>query len=83
MRREKRDRPSTAPVILQINVHGVIGEPKGVDTDSVQNILLESRMDSLKDNRVKAIFLHMNTPGGTVVDSDNIYRMLKEYKDSL
>lgn len=71
---------STAPVVLQINVHGVIGQPKGIDTDSVQNVLIESRTATLKDNRVKAILLHLNTPGGTVVDSDNIYRMLKQYK---
>jgi protease-4 len=72
---------STAPVILQLNVHGVIGGPKGIDTNSVQNVLIESRTDTLKDNRVKGILLHMNTPGGTVVDADNIYRMLKDYKE--
>ncbi len=72
---------STAPVVLQINIHGIIGEPKTLDTDTVQNILVESRTGTLKDNRVKAILLHMNTPGGTVVDSDNIYRMLRVYKE--
>lgn len=72
---------STAPVILQIDFHGVIGEPKTLDTDVIQNVLVESRTGTLKDNRVKGILLHMNTPGGTVVDSDNIYRMLKEYKE--
>jgi protease IV len=29
---------------------------------------------------VKGILLHFDTPGGTVVDSDNIYRMLLKYK---
>ena len=72
---------STAPVILQINVHGVIGDPKTLDTHTIENILIESRTGDLKDNRVKAILLHMNTPGGTVVDSDNIYRLVKEYKE--
>lgn len=72
---------STAPVILQLNIHGVIGEPNMLDSSIVQNILVESRTDTLKDNRVKGILLHMNTPGGTVVDSDNIYRMLKDYKE--
>lgn len=76
-----RESSTTSPVILQINIHGVIGEPKsGIDTSSVENILLDSRNGDLKNNRVKGILLHMNTPGGTVVDSDNIYRMLKEYK---
>lgn len=77
-RRELVD--ASAPVILQLNIHGVIGEPKSLDTNSVQNILVDSRTGTLKGNRVKGILLHMNTPGGTVVDSDNIYRMINEYK---
>jgi signal peptide peptidase SppA len=76
-----RETSSTSPVILQINVHGVIGDPKSLDSQTIQNVLLDSRTGTLKDNRVKGILLHMNTPGGTVVDSDNIYRMLKQYKE--
>lgn len=76
-----RESSSTSPVILQISVHGVIGDPtNGIDTKMVQNVLLDSRTGDFKNNRVKGILLHMNTPGGTVVDSDNIYRMLNEYK---
>lgn len=76
-----RETSSTSPVILQINVHGIIGDPKAsVDTKNVEHILLDSRTGTLKDNRVKGILLHMATPGGTVVDSDNIYRMLQQYK---
>ncbi len=71
---------TTAPVVLQINVHGVIGDSNSIDTERVKNILIESRTGTFKDNRVKAILLHLNTPGGTVVDSDNIYRMIKDYK---
>jgi signal peptide peptidase SppA len=76
-----RETSVSSPVILQINVHGVIGDPKAIDTHSVENILLDSRTGTFKDNRIKGILLHMNTPGGTVVDSDNIYRMLKTYKE--
>lgn len=76
-----RATSSTSPVILQMNIHGVIGDPKGIDTKKAENILLDSRTGSFEDNRVKGILLHMNTPGGTVVDSDNIYRMLKTYKE--
>ena len=70
----------SSPVVLQINVHGVIGDPNEIDTQSVENILLDSRIGLLRGDRVKAILLHFNTPGGTVVDSDNIYRMLNDYK---
>ncbi len=70
----------TSPVILQLNIEGVIGEPKILDTNVVQNILLDSRTGVLKNDRVKGILLCLNTPGGAVVDSDNIYRMLMHYK---
>lgn len=69
-----------SPVILQLNIHGVIGDPTVLDSDVVQNILIESRSGLLAHDRVKGILIHFNTPGGTVLDSDNIYRMLKEYK---
>jgi signal peptide peptidase SppA len=76
-----RDTTSiSSPVILQINISGVIGEPKVFDSQIFQNILLDSRTGTLARDRVKGILLHFNTPGGTVVDSDNIYRMLLEYK---
>ncbi len=76
-----RAASSTCPVILQVNIHGVIGDPKSsLDSKNVEHILLDSRTGKLANNRVKGILLHMNTPGGTVVDSDNIYRMLKDYK---
>lgn len=69
-----------APVILQIPITGVIGDPKNVNTENLENILIESRMGLLSRDRVKGILLFFNTPGGTVVDSDNIYRMLQDYK---
>lgn len=75
-----REISSVSPVILQMNIHGVIGDPKGVNTRNIENILLDSRTNDFKNDRVKGILLHMNTPGGTVVDSDNIYRMLRQYK---
>ena len=70
----------TAPAILQLNIRGIIGEPSVLDSDVIENILLESRTGLLANNRVKGILIHFNTPGGTVVDSDNIYRMLMDYK---
>ena len=69
----------STPAILRINIHGVIGEGS-LTTENIQNVLLDSRDDLLKHNRVKAIFLHMNTPGGTVTDSNGIYQLLMNYK---
>jgi protease IV len=69
----------SAPVILHLPIHGVIGEDDLMG-DSIDKVLLDSREDLFKNNRVKAVLLHMNTPGGTVDDSDQIYRSLMEYK---
>lgn len=71
---------SKAPVILQLNIDGVIGTEL-LSMETIEKQLIESREGDLKDDRVKAILLHINTPGGTVVDSDGIYRHLKSYKE--
>ena len=80
LNRELTLKPYNSPVVLQINIEGVIGEPL-LDTKAIDAVLLDSRRGLLAGNRVKAILLHLNTPGGTVTDSDNIYRMLKSYKE--
>lgn len=71
----------SAPAILQINVNGVIGDARYIDTSMVENILLDSRTGLLSHNRVKGILICINTPGGAATDSDNIYRMLLTYKE--
>ena len=72
--------PEKTPAILQIDIHGFIGMGE-MKSEIIENILLESRKYTLKNDRVKGILLHMNTGGGAVVDGDNIYRMLLEYKE--
>lgn len=69
----------SSPAILRLDIHGVIGM-KELTASNIENLLLDSREGLLQGNRVKAIFLHMNTPGGTVDDADGIYRALQEYK---
>lgn len=76
----RKKEAKTAPVILQIKVHGVIGMDSATE-NNIRNMLVESRENSLKNDRVKAILLHCNTPGGGMVDADGIYRALKEYKE--
>jgi protease IV len=73
--------PLNSPAILRIDIHGVIGDPQHLNSGIVQSILLDSREGLLQHNRVKGILLHFDTPGGTVLDSDNIYRMLLKYKE--
>lgn len=72
---------STAPVVLQINIHGVIGANSNLNAENLRTELLETRSKTFfKKDRVKAILLNINTPGGTVIDSDTIYSLLKSYK---
>lgn len=76
----KRDLLSfDSPVVLKVDIHGVVGL-KDLTTQKIQNILLDSREDPFKNNRIKAIFLHIDSPGGTVTDADGIYRALADYK---
>lgn len=77
---ERKQLSSTSPVILQINIDGIIGSDD-LDATAVRQQLIESREGNFKDDRVKALLIHLNTPGGTVVDADGIYRALKEYKE--
>jgi len=74
-------RPLHSPAILQINIQGVIGEMGKLDTKAIENILVEAHNNMFLKGRIKGILLRVNTPGGTVVDSDNIYRLLKTFKE--
>jgi protease-4 len=78
---DRRDMaPHHSPVVLQIDLEGVVGMTNQITTEQVREILMGSREGIFSGNRVKAVLLRMNTPGGTVDDSDNIYRMLLDYK---
>ena len=68
-----------APVILNIDIKGIIGAEK-LTSEKIENILLDSR-ESLLSNRVKGILLNINSPGGTIRDSNGIYNLLKTYKE--
>ncbi len=72
---------TSTPAILQIHIEGIIGEPQGVNAQDIKNILIDSQSGLLSNHRVKGIMLHLNTPGGSAVDSDNIYRLIKAYKE--
>lgn len=70
--------PHSAPVILKINIHGVIGS-RDLNSKTIMSQLLDSQEGALK-GRVKAVLLHINSPGGTAIDAHNIYTKLVEYK---
>lgn len=70
---------TSKPVILQINIDGIIGA-ESLDMKNIKQQLIESRESDYKDDRVKGVLVYINTPGGTVIDADGIYRALKDYK---
>lgn len=69
----------SAPAVLRIDIRGVVGMGD-VTGSKIREVLADSREGLLRGNRVKAILLHMDTPGGTVTDADAIYRALLNYK---
>lgn len=74
--------PITAdlPVFLNIEIKDIIGT-KLLNTETVYKQLEDSRHIKNADSRIKGIILTINSPGGTVVDSDNIYNAIKLYKE--
>ena len=71
--------PEKTPAILQIDIQGVIGKGE-MQKEQVKQMLLESRQHMFKKDRVKAILLNINTPGGAVFDGEGIYNALISYK---
>jgi signal peptide peptidase SppA len=71
--------PGHSSAILRIDLKGVIGIGD-LTSDKIESILLDSREDFLRGDRVKAILLYVNTPGGATDDCDAIYRALVNYK---
>ncbi len=69
----------SAPVILKLNIHGVIGSNR-MTASAIETKLLDSLEGSLAGNRVKGILLHINSPGGSANETNNIYLALEEYK---
>jgi protease-4 len=68
-----------SPAILRLNLRGVIGLGD-LSGDKIENILLDSREDFLRGDRVKGILLYIDTPGGASDDCADIYRTLSNYK---
>lgn len=69
-----------SPVLLEIPIEGVIGGDS-LSAEKIEEILLKSREKTLKPARVKGILLTVNSPGGGVISSDQIYHLLTQYKE--
>ncbi len=76
----RKSLSKSTPVILNIDIKGSIGLTD-LSLHTINDLLVESREGALKNNRVKALLLNIESPGGTVTDSDGIYRAIKAYKE--
>lgn len=68
--------------IVMIDLEGIIssgvrGDLGDTMIDDVRLALLQAR----QDDRVQAILLHVNSPGGEVTASDNLFHLIKEAAD--
>lgn len=66
--------------IVQIYIDGVIQEDTESDPAFGYSFLMDQLDQVMEDEMVKAIVLRINTPGGSVVASDEIYEKLLELK---
>lgn len=76
---QKLTASATAPIILKIDISGIVGAGK-LTTSEIQALLQDSREGLFKNDRVKGVLLTIDTPGGSVTDSNGIYEALKLYK---
>ncbi len=72
---------SKPPAILLLPLEGVIASASSaVPRDRVAPARIKTILDTAaRDRSIRAIILRINSPGGTVVDSDLILHLLKEY----
>lgn len=72
------DLSPNTPVILKVGVEGIIGT-KALNTEIVSQCLMKASQ-LIKKERIKAVLLHINSPGGTSVDSAGIYHAVQAFK---
>ncbi|MCF7806345.1 MAG: S49 family peptidase [Simkaniaceae bacterium] len=69
-----------SPLILKINIEGVIGSPK-LNALTIEKTLSTIRSNPVYKSRIKGLMLYINSPGGAANDSEEIYFMLKRFKE--
>ncbi|HBC89461.1 MAG TPA: signal peptide peptidase SppA [Lentisphaeria bacterium] len=82
---ERTVQPGTSSSkILLVNIDGFISNQEGFDFVRDTSSMVEDTVAQLKlaaeDSRIKAVFLKVNSPGGTATASDIIYHEIMNYK---
>jgi len=68
------------PLILQLPIKGTIGGRTGVSASNIQQILYHVENEPLKRFEIAAVLLHIDSPGGGVQETAQIYEALLEFK---
>ena len=82
----KAPKQSTKNRILILDVDGVItdwGESKFFYEEEATTTIIRKKLEkAVGDERIKAVVLRVNSPGGTVTGSDIVYREIMKYKQT-
>jgi protease-4 len=70
---------SNKPLLLRVDINGVIGMNQGISITQIRSLLDASRTGLLKNHPIKGILLYIDSPGGGASTSESIYYALKEY----
>jgi len=68
------------PTILHIPVVGTIGYGGGPTKHDLFSVFQDLETLDLQPGALRAVFLYIDTPGGTTNEADTIFRMLEEFK---
>lgn len=69
--------------VLVLDIAGVIsGQPIAYDGSSMVDMLAAQFEQAAEDEEVKAVILKMDSPGGEVLASDEIYRLMRRFQAS-
>ncbi|WP_075859631.1 signal peptide peptidase SppA [Carboxydothermus pertinax] len=68
--------------IVQLFVEGVIAQKAGWNNSFSAEDFLSQLNQAMRDKQVKAVVIRVDSPGGDVVTSDEIYRKIEEVKQS-
>jgi len=77
---KQKDLSRTTPTIILIEIKGEIGLKNSLTKETIRQQLMDTIDGEIKIGQVKGLALFINSPGGTVDDSDAIYRLIREYK---
>lgn len=70
----------TTPIILQIDVDGVIGMDNHTCENYMNYLRLSRHSPLIKSEQIKGVLINIQSPGGVVSDSDITYNAIADYK---